>query len=972
MKKILSLIIIGLLCLSTFSILAPQVEAQECSEPEILASGLDEPDGILVHDGSVYWAERQHFTGRRGRIGKVSVDGGDVTTFADIREPTNTIVADDTYIYAASSLIAPGYVKKIRISDGLITDLVPPVGNPYDQPWTNYPFSVTLLGDRVYWSSSTHMGIPGGVWSISKDGGSIEELARLDYHLVLATIPEESWIYMVEIHQRDVMKVPAGGGVIEMLHDAVKLADMTAGFPDIADGYVYWPATAEGKIYRIPTSGGDVEVLAEGENHPYSVLVDDGYVYWTADTSISRVPVDGSGPVELLACDLVAPMFLAIADGYLYWSEQGWSRWGPSPGQPGGPPDPNIGTIKKIQLLTRIPVPYYSQGDDNGLCVPTSMAMIMRYYGRNVHPFDIVDKYTLGRNGKIKSVIWWLTPLDVDIYFVGEGLGVEALRIDWPPYRVDLGAIKDWLDNKWPVMLGLAGIDHAVVLVGYVEVNGETIVYVNDPSGRLLEEWPEKDYESPFIAEEVPWSDLENVFGTGGFWESDWALAVTGEPSNPMGTLDITDKSVTFQHASDETAPIGRSVYSWIHGYDWLGRGRGLDWDSKNHALSLDPEDILSFGLIVTNHMVSTRQYEFEVQVSGEYWLWSRSWDMEVDGLSGNIPVEEEQLWAKDIFAESARTHPQEEYTITLRLWDADRSTLWDEVVFPKVKYKSLSWHRILSPANLYIADPQGRRIGFDPITGETVDEVPDAWYSGPDGEPQEIMIPGPLDGDYVVLMIGVSTGTYEVVSELITDQGAVTQTYTGEISEGEVLELIATVSGNEMTSNPPLPAVSVEKVFKPNEVSAKRRGAVMSRTNITNTGYLDINEITFEDEILNGWTLKDFDHTISATLFIENAKYKIPYEELTYVAAEDGTYVVYINFTDGVGLYQYDPALDQEVYVMTIYAFETEWVLEIKYPMHPPKGLQTGDYDATVSVTVTSPQDISLSVEDTATLHVK
>lgn len=117
---------------------------------------------------------------------------------------------------------------------------------------------------------------------------------------------------------------------------------------------------------------------------------------------------------------------------------------------------------------------------------------------------------------------------------------------------------------------------------------------------------------------------------------------------------------------------------------------------------------------------------------------------------------------------------------------------------------------------------------------------------------------------------------------------------------------------------------------------------------------------------------MKDFDHTISATLFIDGVKYQVPYNELDRVAIEDGKYSVYINFTDGVDLYQFNATSGMREYRMTIYTFEPAWVLEIKYPMFPPKGLQAGDYNATVSVTITSPQDISIKVEDAATLHVK
>lgn len=292
------------------------------------------------------------------------------------------------------------------------------------------------------------------------------------------------------------------------------------------------------------------------------------------------------------------------------------------------------------------------------------------------------------------------------------------------------------------------------------------------------------------------------------------------------------------------------------------------------------------------------------------------------------------------------------------------------DVPYPPASKKSMKVH-LGSPANLCIFDPIGSRLGYDIFSGIIGCEIPDTIYRFFE-DYQEAIIFEPIDGNYIVLLIGIATGTYTITGELLTSEGIVTQTNSGEIVEGETLELLFIVSGNEMTSTPPLPAVSIEKLFKPEEISTKRRGAVLSRSNITNSGYLDITEVHYEDEILDGWTLKDFDHTISATLFIDGEKYKIPYDELDRVSIEGNKYVVYFNLTAGVNLYQFNATSGMEEYRMTIYASEPGWVLEIKYPMIPPKGIQAGDYDATVSVAVTSPQSVSITAEQTATLRVK
>jgi hypothetical protein len=105
---------------------------------------------------------------------------------------------------------------------------------------------------------------------------------------------------------------------------------------------------------------------------------------------------------------------------------------------------------------------------------------------------------------------------------------------------------------------------------------------------------------------------------------------------------------------------------------------------------------------------------------------------------------------------------------------------------------------------NLYIVDPTNRRIGTNPDTGELVNEISGAFYSGPGLSPQFIVIPFPLDGVYDITLIGTSTETYNLVVELATLEKTTTQTYAGNISVGQILQSQAIVSEGEMTSTPP------------------------------------------------------------------------------------------------------------------------------------------------------------------------
>ncbi|MEX2139038.1 MAG: tandem-95 repeat protein [Pirellulales bacterium] len=67
------------------------------------------------------------------------------------------------------------------------------------------------------------------------------------------------------------------------------------------------------------------------------------------------------------------------------------------------------------------------------------------------------------------------------------------------------------------------------------------------------------------------------------------------------------------------------------------------------------------------------------------------------------------------------------------------------------------------SPANLLVTAPQGRRVGVVPGTGQSVNEIPGASFTGPGTEPQSLAIPGGIDGQYQVQIVGTAAGMYHL-----------------------------------------------------------------------------------------------------------------------------------------------------------------------------------------------------------------
>ena len=129
-----------------------------------------------------------------------------------------------------------------------------------------------------------------------------------------------------------------------------------------------------------------------------------------------------------------------------------------------------------------------------------------------------------------------------------------------------------------------------------------------------------------------------------------------------------------------------------------------------------------------------------------------------------------------------------------------DVQSMEDLTIAPKPAFVAT----LFSPANFYVTDPVNRHIGTHPNTGEPVNEIDGAFYSGPGSHPQRIVIPDPLDGIYDIKIVGTSTGEYTLVVELATVEKTTTDTYTGNISVGQILQSQAIVSEGEMTSTPP------------------------------------------------------------------------------------------------------------------------------------------------------------------------
>jgi hypothetical protein len=96
---------------------------------------------------------------------------------------------------------------------------------------------------------------------------------------------------------------------------------------------------------------------------------------------------------------------------------------------------------------------------------------------------------------------------------------------------------------------------------------------------------------------------------------------------------------------------------------------------------------------------------------------------------------------------------------------------------------------RFHSPGELLITDPQGRRTGIDPLTGQTFSEIPNASYENiglddetipdlpePGPETKDLDLVRPLEGEYALRVTGTGTGTYDLEIRSSDAQGTPSQ----------------------------------------------------------------------------------------------------------------------------------------------------------------------------------------------------
>jgi hypothetical protein len=115
--------------------------------------------------------------------------------------------------------------------------------------------------------------------------------------------------------------------------------------------------------------------------------------------------------------------------------------------------------------------------------------------------------------------------------------------------------------------------------------------------------------------------------------------------------------------------------------------------------------------------------------------------------------------------------------------------SLYDRATLVQTKGSSLDRmvFRLHSPANMLLVNPLGKRVGFDPATQQIVNEIPGAYYIGPNDEPEALSVGVPDISGWKLIVTGTGNGSYSLDAEVVDPSTPISQTVTLTTSPGQV-----------------------------------------------------------------------------------------------------------------------------------------------------------------------------------------
>ena len=284
------------------------------------------------------------------------------------------------------------------------------------------------------------------------------------------------------------------------------------------------------------------------------------------------------------------------------------------------------------ELPKFLAVPYYYQGDTSW-CALASTAMILKYYGKSIHPEKIAEIYGISHDRNpfdefLEGKFLHNIPKEM---FEKQGLTIHE------NIKFELEYIKSSLNKGYPIFLGLGEpIHHAAVIVGYKETNfpNDPIIFITDPSGYLTKEICGKK-KDPAIAVPIQYSQLKREV-VNPVWFLGWRkiYSVQGTPDTSAGTVFVLDRSIIVRKPNLEDV-----CSLWLdNGYSWNYTTYSKSGPRKR-SLTVKPNYVFVVDCWVCNHLSENKEYnvKFCIREPSTNSVYSGTFE-DLDGGSFDVP----------------------------------------------------------------------------------------------------------------------------------------------------------------------------------------------------------------------------------------------------------------------------------------------------------------------------------------------
>jgi len=269
-------------------------------------------------------------------------------------------------------------------------------------------------------------------------------------------------------------------------------------------------------------------------------------------------------------------------------------------------------TDEPASVILQVP---YEYQDGAEWCAPASTAMVLKYYGKIVHMWDIADALDLesDEGANMSDIFNYIMGYpDLSVHEGDDNPEVDDGEYkEWIPWPLLDWQLRDYLvselkNDKNPIILRIGKINHAVVVVGVSqEDTSDPTFYVNDPSGHLLKEIGIDISQVIPIKYPVKWSQIKQFWGGGIGGEKGFhSISVQGNPNPPEGSLS----DVNFAAYSVGQPLMAKRWYN--DGLKW--NFSGAEYPIDDYSASFNSTDILSMNALIANHMDSSKKYIYK------------------------------------------------------------------------------------------------------------------------------------------------------------------------------------------------------------------------------------------------------------------------------------------------------------------------------------------------------------------------